>query len=247
MTEEHRKYIRSLVEAEPYWYHRIELWPGYSTPGWAPIDHSAYGVPDRFDGERVLDVGAWDGYWTFWAGNRGATSVHAIDDFSDQLGLGVERDYWRTFDIARRAFPGMNATRQECSVYDVASKFIVPFDRVFCFGLLYHLKHPVLALERLRSVMNDGATIHIESAILDDLKSPYTGKKHLEDGCYAEFYPGKEYGNNPTNWWVPTLRCLEGWLVAAGFDSIETWKLTENPKSLSECRGFARAVACGKQ
>ena len=246
MTEDDKNYIRSLVEAEPFWYHRIELWPGYFTPGWAPIDHSAYRVPDCFDGERVLDVGAWDGYWTFWAGNRGACSVHAIDDFSDQLGLNVARDQWRTFDIARRAFPGMSATRLQSSVYSVASKFVVPFDRVFCFGLLYHLRHPLLALDKLRSVMKEGATIHIESAILDDIKSPYTGKKHLKDGCYAEFYPSKEYGNNPTTWWVPTLRCLEGWLVAAGFDQIETWKLTENPKSLAECRGFAKAIARGK-
>lgn len=242
MTEDDKIYIRSIVEAEPYWYHRIELWPGYTTPGWAPIDHSAYRVPDRFDGERVLDVGAFDGYWTFFAGNRGAVSVHAIDDFSDHLGLGVVRDKWRTFDIARRAFPGMNSTRQECSVYDVGAKFTVPFDRVFCFGLLYHLRHPLLALEKLRSVMNEGATIHIETAILDDIASPYTKERHNKDGCYAEFYPGKEYGNNDTNWWVPTLKCVGAWLQAAGFDQIETWKLTDLPMHISQCRGFARAV-----
>lgn len=244
-TAAEQAYLESEVASIPYWYHRIDMGGGLVTPGWSPISHEAYRVPDRFDGERILDVGAWDGYWTFYAVNRGAVSVHAIDDFSDQLGTGVSRhDAWKSFDVARKAFPGINATRQEMSVYDVHSKFHhVPFDRVFFFGTLYHLRHPLLALDALKSVMKPGAMLHVESAIIDDIQSPYTGKRHLEDGCYAEFYPNSEFGNNPTNWWVPTLNCLEALLEAAGFDVGDTWKLTDNPQSLAHCRGFAVGIA----
>ena len=71
--------IANAVASAPYWYHRIEL-PGTTTPGWAPIDEKAYRLPERFDGERILDIGSWDGYWSWYALQRGASYVVAIDD-----------------------------------------------------------------------------------------------------------------------------------------------------------------------
>jgi tRNA (mo5U34)-methyltransferase len=54
-----------------------------------------------------------------------------------------------------------------------------------------------------------------------------------------EFYPGKEYGNNETNWWAPTLFCLMNMIKASGFTDGEVWKFT-NPQQLSMCRGFVK-------
>ncbi|MBT7362842.1 MAG: hypothetical protein HN813_12755, partial [Rhodospirillaceae bacterium] len=84
----------------PYWYHRIELTDGVVTPGWAPIDAASYRIPDDLTGKRVLDIGAWDGYWSFEALKRGAEQVIAIDDFSDYVGhLEIkDRKAWETFD-----------------------------------------------------------------------------------------------------------------------------------------------------
>jgi len=57
--------LQEQVSSFPYWYHRIQLPYGITTPGWAPLDAKAYGIPIDLTGKRVLDVGAWDGYWTF--------------------------------------------------------------------------------------------------------------------------------------------------------------------------------------
>lgn len=230
------------VEAMPYWYHRIELPGGVVTPGWAPHSAEAYRLPQDLSGRRVLDVGAWDGYWTFEALRRNARQVVAIDDFSDYLGKLDKRDRraWETFDLCRDAF-GYRADRcdrVEMSVYDVDESVLGRFDIVMFFGTLYHLRYPLLALDKLASVCDEA--IFIESAILNDF-SPYRGgigKGYDGQQYVAEFYPGDQYGGNDTNWWSPTLHCLAAMTVAAGFPHVQGWKLMENPQQVGHCRGF---------
>lgn len=236
--------LRDDVNRFPFWYHRIELPGGVVTPGSSPIDAAAYKVPADLSGKRVLDVGAWDGYWSFEALKRGASQVVAIDDFSDRLGLLKEGDRraWATFDFCRDAL-GYDATRcqrTEMSVYDVSEKQLGRFDVVFFFGTLYHLRHPLLALERLAAVTDD--LLCIETAILDDY-SVYRGglgKGYGGSEVVMEFYVGKEYGDNDTNWWVPNLNCLTRMTVAAGFQYVTGWKLKNHPTQLPDCRGFSQ-------
>ena len=97
--------LERRIAVFPYWYHRIELPGGVTTPGWAPISAEAYRIPDDLSGKRVLDIGAWDGYWSFEAIKRGAAQVIAIDDFSDFVGQITEEDRkaWQTFDLCRDA------------------------------------------------------------------------------------------------------------------------------------------------
>jgi tRNA (mo5U34)-methyltransferase len=230
------------VGAMPYWYHRIELPNGILTPGWAPYDASAYGVPASLEGKRVLDVGAWDGYWTFEALKRGAREVVAIDDFSDYLGRleNKDRRAWENFDLCRDAlgYTADTCRRIDMSVYDVSEQALGRFDVIFFFGTLYHLRHPLLALDRLAAICDD--EIYVESAILDDF-SPYQGGMgHGYPGgqMVMEFYPTTEYGNNPTNWWVPTLQTMAHMVRASGFTNVKYWKLLDNPPKLSRCRGF---------
>ena len=59
--------IQRRVDGFPFWYHRIALPGGVVTPGFSPLNVKAYGVPEDLSGKRVLDVGAWDGYWSFYA------------------------------------------------------------------------------------------------------------------------------------------------------------------------------------
>ena len=170
--------LRRRVAALPYWYHRIELPGGVVTPGWAPLHADAYRLPDDLTGKRVLDVGAWDGYWSFQALRRGARQVVAIDDFSDLLDR-LQREHrraWEPFDLCREAlgYDPQRCQRQELSVYEVAEDRLGRFDVIFFFGTLYHLRHPLLALDRLAAVC-DGE-ICVESAILDDY-SPYRGDR----------------------------------------------------------------------
>lgn len=236
--------LRRRIAAVPFWYHRIALPYGLVTPGESPQWPEAYRLPDRLDGERVLDVGAWDGYWSFEALRRGAAEVVAIDDFSDRLGYLTEqmRPQWETFDLCRAAlgYSDDRCRRQDLSVYDVRPETVGMFDRVLFFGVLYHLRHPLLGLDRMASVCR--GTLHVESAVSDHF-SPYRGGfGQGYDGAQMvmEFYPTDQYGSNDSNWWAPTLRCVGGMLYAAGFRDIETWPLTaEPPQTIRHCRGFA--------
>jgi len=235
--------LAAAVKRFPYWYHRIELPGGVVTPGWAPVSEEAYQIPASLQGKRVLDVGAWDGFWTFKALERGAREVVAIDDFSDFLGKLKEEDRraWETFDFCREAFgygPD-RCSRIDMTVYDVDEAKLGRFDVIFFFGTLYHLRHPLLALDRLAAVADD--LICVESAVLDDYSVYRGGLGHGygRDEVVMEFYPQAQYGNNETNWWVPNMNCLMGMVEAAGFAGVTGWKLKETPERLSHCRGFA--------
>lgn len=235
--------LTTKVMSRPYWYHKIELPGGVVTPGWAPLSVPSYGIPEDLTGLRVLDVGAWDGFWTFEALKRGAKEVLAIDDFSDFLGSleREDRTGWENFDLCRDALGyGTDVcNRMEISVYDITPEKIGTFDVVFFFGTLYHLRYPLLALDKLSAVCKKD--IYVESAILDDF-SPYKGGlgKGYDGGqMVMEFYPDNQYGNNVTNWWAPTLMCLAHMVRVAGFEESKGWKLTvQAPQQLAHCRGF---------
>lgn len=238
--------LAERIAKYPYWYHKIELPGGVTTPGWAPLDRQMYRIPADLSGQRVLDVGAWDGYWTFEALKRGARQAVAIDDFSDFLDnlKDSDRRAWETFDLCREAlgYDEQRCQRREMTVYDVSpEKLGGTFDVVFFFGTLYHLRHPLVALDKLASVCAPGGEIYVETAILDDF-SPYRGGlgHGYPNQMVMEFYPDKQYGNNATNWWCPTLHCLGHMLRAAGFVDVEGWKLTNSPDHVARCRGFAK-------
>lgn len=239
--------LEEKVKSFPYWYHRIELPGDVVTPGFSPFSKESYGVPDDLSNKRVLDIGAWDGFWTFEALKRGAKQVVAIDDFSDYLGSlkAEDRRAWATFDFCREALGYSEdvCQRTEISVYDINEARLGRFDVVFFFGTVYHLRHPLLALDLISAVC-DGE-IYTESAILDDY-SPYRGglgQGYAGGQFVAEFYPGKEYGDNETNWWAPTLHCLAAMVHAAGFTDVKGWKLTKGPpQRLPHCRGFVKGI-----
>lgn len=239
--------LREAITAQPYWYHKIELPDGIVTPGWAPLDAKSYGILDDLTGKRVLDVGAWDGFWTFEALKRGASQAVAIDDFSDYLGSLEKRDRpgWQTFDLCRDAlgYDDNVCQRVEMSVYDLSEERLGRFDVVFCFGVLYHLRHPLLALDCLAGVCDE--SLHVESAILDDF-SPYRGglgRGYDGSQMVMEFYPDDQYGNNHTNWWTPTIHCLGHMVRSAGFQHVEGWKLAgKTPENLAHCRGFIKGT-----
>jgi len=248
----------------PFWYHKIALPNGNVTPGFAPLCAERYAVPDDLTGKRILDIGAWDGYWTWEALKRGAAEVVAIDDFSDVYLYGekkIERRGWETFDLCREQFgfdarngatvcvsekdpsgglwyndKGQIVRRSKMDIMDIEELGV--FDIVFCFGVIYHLKNPLAAIEKMAAVC-DGE-IYIETAALDDY-SPYkgvVGKGYNHNEMVMEFYPGPQYGKNKNNWWCPTLQCLGAMVESCGFKNIKAWPLTDEPKEVSECRGF---------
>ena len=139
MTTELEKRVAEI----PFWYHHIELPGGIITPGCLPISAEAYKVPDDLTGKRVLDVGAWDGYWTFEALKRGASEVVAIDDFSDVDNFlpSHKEQHWVTFDLCREAlgYTDEQCPRREMSLYDVSPETLGRFDVVMLFLSLIHI------------------------------------------------------------------------------------------------------------
>ena len=105
-------------------------------------------IPRNLSGKTVLDIGAWDGFFSFEFERRGAKRVMAIDTYAWDKG-GLE-----CFLFAREHLKS-KVEHQRLDVHDLSPRDVGMFDLVFCAGVLYHLRHPLLALEKIRSVAAD--------------------------------------------------------------------------------------------
>ena len=153
------------------WYHTLELAPGLGTEGMfdlRPVVHK-YGLPERLDGMRALDVGTWDGFWAFEMERRGAEVVALdLDDRSDldypanrrPAEMPDEAPRGSGFRIAKELF-GSSVERLNLSIYDALPEDIGTFDLVFCGSVLIHLRDQVLALERIGNLCR-GMFISVE-------------------------------------------------------------------------------------
>jgi tRNA (mo5U34)-methyltransferase len=247
--------ISAEVEARRPWYHAIELPGGIVTPGVAPSSPSCYRLAEDLSGLRVLDVGAWDGYWSFEAVRRGAEEVLAIDDHSDPgdtwepVKNPLPHPGWSHFEWCRELL-GIDPKRCRCrtaNLYELDPAEVGQFDLVLFFGVLYHCRYPLLALERLHGLTRRGGELLLESATLDGY-SPYRGgvqRGYPGHQMVMEFYPDAQYSGISTNWWVPTLQCLAYMTSSAGFDVTEVWARTTEPTELHECRGHLRGKRSG--
>jgi tRNA (mo5U34)-methyltransferase len=190
------------------WWHQIDLGQGIITPGLdctlGRIQHHGC-LPDDLRGKTVLDIGAWDGAFSFEAERRGASRVLAVDEF---IWAGKGWASKEGFDFARRV---LNSKVEDMmiDVYDIGPQNVGIFDVVIFAGVLYHLLHPLLALEHVASVCKNQLILstHID---LISVKRPAIA-----------FYPGKELAGDPTNWCGPNLPAVEAMLRTVGFKRIE--------------------------
>ena len=196
------------------WYHTIELAKGVFTPGrFDPRPMlGELSFPADLSGKSVLDIGAYDGFFTFEAERRGAARVVAMDRHPA---------IHKGFAIAHEALSS-NAEYVQGSVYDLSPETHGTFDVVIFFGVLYHLRHPILALDRIHSVCRDYALV--ESAVLDEW-FVHEGKAQpleridaiLKQSAVMQFYPGDELNADWSNWWAPNIECLRLMLETSGF------------------------------
>lgn len=236
------------------WYHRIQLGDRFTTPGSYPFMPKANGVPTDLKGKWVLDVGAWDGYWSFECLKRGAAHVVAIDTFETSLGqhINIERKgKWKNFDFCAEKLGYKDSDklkRYEMSVYDVWKLVLEQgrkFDYILMFGVLQHLRYPLLALDILRMCINDKPGVEsgllIESLVTDKA-CVYKLKGGYESTCVAEFYPTKELQNDSSNYWGPTLQCVLGMCLASGWKQDCAYLLSHEPKFGWQCLGYVQVV-----
>lgn len=155
----------------------------------------------------MLDVGAWDGFFSFEAERRGSARVLATDSYC------WGGDGWGTkagFDLARRAL-GSKVEDKEIDVLDLSPDTVGMFDVVLFLGVLYHMKHPLLALEHVFSVTRERL---IMSTLVDMMS---------ERRPAAAFYQGAEANDDPTNWWGPNPAAVVAMLRTVGFTRIEVF------------------------
>jgi len=208
-----RQRVNSLT-----WAHAIDLGHGIVTPGiWGkpqPLILRAFEDID-FRGKKVLDVGCWDGLWSFEAERRGAETVYATDDIS-------QRSYNNqgTFDLAKEALASRVKYFPRLSVFDIRSLGVSDFDVVLFCGVHYHLRDPLLALARLRQVMKTSGLILIEGDVI-----------YGSDDSYSEFFYRNAYGADESVWWVPTIPCLREWVESSYFELYKNYF----PEGLPPC------------
>lgn len=196
------------------WWHSFELPDGSRIDGVNDISAlrrrlAQFPIPADLRGKRVLDVGAWDGWFSFEMERRGAEVV-AIDRWENP----------RFYEIRRLL--NSRVDYRELDVYDLDPRKIGTFDIVLFMGVLYHLKHPILALERVCSVCTDMAIV--ESFVLKD----QTERRLLE------FFEFDEFGGQFDNWFAPTPQTLTAFCRTAGFARVE----------LNNVQDYGAAVTC---
>ena len=201
------------------WYHAFRFDDGTEIPGVLPVEvslrrYSKFPIPDDLTGNRLLDIGAWDGWFSFEAERHGA-QVTAIDM--------VEMENFHT--VHRKLESGV--IYRELDLFEIPRAHLGKFHYVFFLGVLYHTKYPLLALEIVCGVTLDTAIV--ESYVTDSA----TWEEHRNEIPTLEFYEAEELGGQLDNWCGPTVGCLIAMSRAAGFARIEVLEAGDNRAALA--------------
>lgn len=216
--------IRERVTELGEWFHNINLGGVQTAPEHFLGDYPAVkwqrfaeAIPRDLSGCSVLDVGCNGGFYSLEMKRRGAARV-----------LGVDSDA-RYLAQARFAaeVEGADIEFREMSVYELPL-LDETFDIVLFMGVLYHLRHPLLALDILHEhacrdmlVFQSMLRGSAESA---QVKHDYQfwESDQFDDDAYPRLYfVEHKYAGDPTNWWIPNRACAEAMLRSAGFDIVD--------------------------
>jgi tRNA (mo5U34)-methyltransferase len=233
--------LQDMAESAGFWWHSIDLGQGVvtkgtKTPAILLRELESIQLPDLQD-KTVLDIGAYDGFFSFEAERRGARHVVALDHYAWSLDLPGHIAYWReckergvvplpneetphwqpdklpgkrAYDVAHKALN----SKVETVVDDFMTmdlRALGTFDVVLFLGVLYHMENPLASLKRVASVTKELAIIETHAIVTP-------GYEHLE---ICEFYSSNQLNGDVSNWWGPNLRALEGLCRAAGFARVE--------------------------
>jgi tRNA (mo5U34)-methyltransferase len=208
-------------------YHTIELPDGSVLPGLQSVEHlrwrlSLFGLPEDLRGKRVLDIGAWDGWFSFECERRGANVVAvdcvALNTFLEARELLGSRVEYLTLDVGE-----LSAAR------------LGTFDVVLFFGVLYHLRHPLAGLEKVVELCTDLALI--ESYVI--------ARESRTIPALMEFYERTELGGQIDNWCGPSPEALLAMCRSAGFATAEIKDVTNQRASVVCRRRWPEPVGSG--
>ncbi len=216
--------IRQRIEELGDWFHNLELAGVQTAPDHFLGDYPrvkwqrfSASIPEDLSGKSVLDVGCNAGFYSIQMKRRGADRVVAID--TDEKYLAQ----------ARFAAKVSNAEIEfrNLSVYKVGDLH-EQFDLVLFMGVLYHLRHPLLALDLLREhVVGD---LLVAQSLLRGAKEamkvppdfPFWEQEIFQNQSFPRMYfIEHKFAQDPTNWWIPNRACFQAMLRSAGFKILD--------------------------
>lgn len=193
------------------WWHPIQIGE-HTTNGLsveAPNTFENLGLPEDLSGLSVLDIGAWDGYYSFACEQRNAARVVASDKFvwkgrvihnGSQVGDSG-------FDFAKK-HRNSNVEKLVASVEELNPKKHGKFDIVLMLGVIYHAKDPIGYLEKAKAMSNGLVVIETHVDMLD---IPYPA---------ARYYVKDELNSDDTNFWGFNPAAVQGMMQDIGFKNI---------------------------
>jgi tRNA (mo5U34)-methyltransferase len=216
--------IRERVEALGPWFHNLDLKGVRTAPDHFLGDYPsmkwrnfAHAIPTDLTGKTVLDIGCNAGFYSMEMKRRGAERVVGID--SEDLYLSQAR--------FAAEVNGLDIEFAKLSVYDVAA-LGEKFDFVIFMGVLYHLRHPLLALDLLyEHVVGDLLLFQSMQRGSEEIENPEANHEFWETELFDRpgwpkmFFVEHRYANDPTNWWIPNAAGAEAMLRSAGFEIVD--------------------------
>jgi tRNA (mo5U34)-methyltransferase len=212
------------IEALGPWFHNLRLNGVQTAPDHFLGDYPrtkfegfARYIPDDLTGKTVLDIGCNAGFYALEMKRRGAERV---------LGIDEDDRYLEQAQLAS-AVTGCDVEFRKLSVYDVGA-IGERFDVVLLLGVLYHLRHPMLALDLVHEHVSGDMLVFQslqrgrEAVAEVSPNPPFTDTAVFEQpGFPVLHFVERSYADDWTNWWIPNRACSEAMLRAAGF-RIET-------------------------
>jgi tRNA (mo5U34)-methyltransferase len=222
-TDAERTEIKKKIHELGEWFHNMNIGGVQTAPRHFLGDYPAvkwnrfaHAIPADLTGKSVLDIGCNAGFYAFEMKRRGAGRVVAIDD---------EERY-----LAQARFAAeTNALKIEfhrLSVYDLA-QLNEKFDLVLFLGVFYHLRHPLLALDLIRTHATKDLFVFqsMQRGTAKILKAEpdydfWETSLFEKEGFPMMYFIEHSYAGDPTNWWIPNLACVQALLRSSGFTII---------------------------
>ena len=212
------------------WFHNLDLHGVLTAPNhflgdfpsvkWKYIGPE---IPENLSGATILDIGCNAGFYSIQMKRRGAERV---------LGIDVDERYLNQARFAAQTL-GLDIEFEKHSVYD-ADQIPGKFDFVLFMGVFYHLRYPLLALDKVVKKVSGRLIFQSMTRGSENLRSwnedyPFWNKEIFHEPDFpAAYFIEKKYAQDPTNWWIPNTAGVEAMLRSSGLEILarpepETW------------------------
>ena len=207
-SDNSREQTQALIDSMN-WHHSIDFGNGLTSKAHASLEQTnafadALLGPLDLAEKSLLDIGAWNGAYSFEAKRRGAGRVVASDKFCWNHPAFRGRE---TFELGRRL------TDLDIDAHEIDVPFITPdtvgvFDVVLFSGVFYHLFDPIHLTRQISACARDVLIVETHHDALDSAKPAMV------------FYPRSTLNGDGTNWWAPNPHCMYEMLKEFGFTEI---------------------------